>query len=424
MLPFEPRPMWSDGDTFEDHLGVEGAPPIARQHLAYFGGKGGGGTQTVTSKTSLPGWIEGAAEDNWDLAVETANKLKDPYKGPRVANLTPGQMTAIGQLGANVGSTDPAFNAAQSTVMGLQGFNPALVKPGSIAGADLAKYMNPFTKNVIDSSLKTLETQRKQAINAEGDKARAARAFGGSRQGVMEGVTNAKAADAAGSLAANLNSANFFNAQSMAGQDIATDLQGQLANQQADIQGAGMRLAAANAGGNLAAAGQDARLKAILSALSGQGLIQANDQAKLDADRALYDEQRRQPLEVLNIRQQALGMTPYGTTTTQTSPMPQGNGLMQSLGALSSMVGIAGGLFGPLGLFSSDEDEKTDIEKLGKDPATGLTLYAYRYKSDPKTYPKVVGPMAQEIEKKNPRAVREVGGKKVVNAGFFSGGGL
>lgn len=81
-------------------------------------------------------------------------------------------------------------------------------------------------------------------------------------------------------------------------------------------------------------------------------------------------------------------------------------------GGGSSKAGLAASIFSMF----SDEDEKTDITKLGKDPKTGLMLYAYRYKGDPKTYPKVVGPMAQDIEKDDPDAVREVGGKKIVNA--------
>ena len=61
---------------------------------------------------------------------------------------------------------------------------------------------------------------------------------------------------------------------------------------------------------------------------------------------------------------------------------------------------------------------KTDISKVGKDKETGLDLYAYRYKGDPKSYPKVVGPMAQDIEKKYPDQVKDIGGRKAVNLGF------
>ena len=52
---------------------------------------------------------------------------------------------------------------------------------------------------------------------------------------------------------------------------------------------------------------------------------------------------------------------------------------------------------------------KTDITKLGKDPKTGLDMHAFRYKGDPKTYPKVVGPMAQDVEKQFPGSTAPMG---------------
>ena len=64
---------------------------------------------------------------------------------------------------------------------------------------------------------------------------------------------------------------------------------------------------------------------------------------------------------------------------------------------------------------SSDKRDKTDITPLGKDE-TGKMVYAYRYKGDSKSYPKVVGYMAQDIEKEDPSAVHEIGGHKVVDA--------
>jgi hypothetical protein len=44
----------------------------------------------------------------------------------------------------------------------------------------------------------------------------------------------------------------------------------------------------------------------------------------------------------------------------------------------------------------SDRHLKTDIQKVGTHPPTGLDLYSYRYKGDPKSYPKVTGPMAED----------------------------
>ena len=48
---------------------------------------------------------------------------------------------------------------------------------------------------------------------------------------------------------------------------------------------------------------------------------------------------------------------------------------------------------------------KTDIQKIGTH-STGLPIYAYRYKGDPKSYPKVAGPMAEDVMKIAPHAVR------------------
>jgi hypothetical protein len=63
----------------------------------------------------------------------------------------------------------------------------------------------------------------------------------------------------------------------------------------------------------------------------------------------------------------------------------------------------------------SDRSMKTDITKLGTDEGTGLPMYAYRYKGDKKSYPKVVGPMAQDVEKKYPHLVKKISGKRVID---------
>src|SRR4029077_5381593 len=72
-----------------------------------------------------------------------------------------------------------------------------------------------------------------------------------------------------------------------------------------------------------------------------------------------------------------------------------------------------GGLDALSGFFkpTSDKTLKTDITKVGKDPATGIQLHAFRYKGDPKSYPKVIGPMAQDIAKAIPGATQRQGGK-------------
>ena len=300
---------------------------------------------------------------------------------------------------------------AQDTAAGLTGYNPAQVQAGSLANTDLSAYMNPYTQNVINSGMQALDVQRRNALNQIGDQAIRTGAFGGSRQGVQEGITNAASAAQAGNLASQLMAQNFSQAQNAANTDLARSMQAQGLNQSAGLQGAGLNLTAANNLGSLASQGQNAFLQGTAAALSGQDAVQQQAQAQLAAQQQAYQEAQQFPLQQLQIPLMALGATPYGSTSTQTGPGPTSNGWLTGIGALSSGVGILGGLnqmgaFGAGGLAAllpwSDENAKTDITKVGKDPETGVNLYAYRYKGDPKTYPKVIGPMAQEIEKKYP----------------------
>jgi len=121
----------------------------------------------------------------------------------------------------------------------------------------------------------------------------------------------------------------------------------------------------------------------------------------------------------LQMQEQAVGSVPYGQTQTTVGngPGATSNPWLTGLGALGTATSIAGTAYNAF----SDRRAKTDIKRIGKDEETDLPIYAYRYKGDPKTYPKVVGPMAQDIERKYPDQVAEIAGKKVVNPTFLTG---
>jgi hypothetical protein len=351
---------------------------------------------------------------------------------------------------------------------------------------NLQAYMNPMLANVENYALENVDRQRQLALNQTGDQAASTGAFGGSRQAIREAVTNAESARNAGQISAGLRADAYNNAQNLMQGDFNRMLQGDLANQQSNLaasrsnQEAALRAALANqqAGLTSSAANQQANLQALLAnqqagltsnqqrlaasgvlgSLAGQyqqlglqgagamaslGDFQRNyEQQLLNQEAARYDAQRNYPLEQLNIKMSALGMSPYGKSTSTTGPaQTQGaNYGMQALGGALSGAQLGSSLFGASGALSglgissgagtgitallgallpfSDETEKTDVKKVGTDPETGVGIYAYRYKGDPKSYPKVVGPMAQEIEQKYPDQVVNVGGKKAVNLGF------
>lgn len=384
---------------------------------------GGGGSQTVVNKTEIPEWVQAAGQQNLAAAYDISQNMLGPYQGQTVAAMTPGQLEAIGAISQNAAMAQPAFAYAQQMAANYGNYQPQQVTAAQLSEANLSPYMNPYTQNVIDTSLSALNTQRMMGLNQASDAAARAKAFGGSRQAIQEGVVNASAQQQAGQLAANLYNQNFMQAQAAAQSDIARQMQAQQLNQAAGLQGAQLGLSGASLLGNLANMGQQSFLTGMGASLAAQSAIQQQQQAELDAAQQAYYAQQQFPIQQLMLPLQALGMSPYGGTQTQTSTGGSGSGLMTGLGALSSGVGILSGLKS-LGLFAalggSDERLKTDIQKLGKDKETGVDMYAYRYKGDPKTYPKVVGPMAQDIEKKYPEAVTEVAGKKAVDMKFPS----
>ena len=96
------------------------------------------------------------------------------------------------------------------------------------------------------------------------------------------------------------------------------------------------------------------------------------------------------------------------------------SGLGGQFGSQTSTQSQNAGLMGMLGfglqaapLLFSDRRLKEDIQKVGKTD-DGLPVYTYRYKGEPTVH---MGVMAQEVQKKKPKAVHKVGGYLAVDYG-------
>lgn len=168
------------------------------------------------------------------------------------------------------------------------------------------KYMNPYENQVVQNTLADIERARQGQISAEGAAATAAKAFGGTRQGVTRSLIDEASLRNAGNLAAQLRQSGFAQAQNLG--------------------------------------------------LSQQQMMQQYEQQKLDAARGL-------PLERLNIAQGALSLQParVGESTTKpiyTNPVASGFGGALGGAQLGSLIGgkanpeyagygaLAGGLLG------------------------------------------------------------------------------
>jgi hypothetical protein len=240
------------------------------------------------------------------------------------------------QMAAYGGVYQPNQLTAQQTNLGLTG-------PGSIAS-----YMNPYTEAVRTNALADLESARRSAIAQTGERATAARAFGGSRQGVAEALTNQGFAKQAATLGTNLNESAFNQAVALQQGDIGRRSAADLANQQAGLQGAQARTSAASQLGSLAAQQQALRIGGAQAVMGAGGARQALDQQQMDAIRNIGTQR-------LGIVQSSLGAAPANLGMQTSTPYTRnvGAGILGGAAAGSQIAGpygaIAGGILGALG---------------------------------------------------------------------------
>jgi hypothetical protein len=198
-----------------------------------------------------------------------------------------------------------------------QGFNVNQASAGALQGAiggtqramqaplQVGAYANPYTSAVIDRTQQDIERQRQMAMNQLGAQATAAGAFGGSRQGVAEGVMAGEYGRMAGDMAAQQRQQNYSQA-----------LQAAMADRQA-------RLGAASQMGQL---GQQAfnTGQTIQQNQLQQGLLQQGmQQALIDAAKGQYAGYTSSPMQSLSAPLAALGAAQQGgqsTTTSSASP--------------------------------------------------------------------------------------------------------
>jgi len=240
------------------------------------------------------------------------------------------------QMAAYGGVYQPAQLTAQQTNLGLTG-------PGSISS-----YMNPYTESVRTNALADLESARRAAIQQTGERATQARAFGGSRQGVAEALTNQGFARQAATLGTTLNEQAFNQAMAAQQADIARRSAADIANQQAGLQGAQLRLGGASQLGSLAAQQQALRLGGAQAVMGAGGARQALDQQQMDAIRNIG-------LQRLGVVQSSLGAQPANLGMVATTPYTRnvGAGILGGAAAGAQIGGpygaIAGGILGALG---------------------------------------------------------------------------
>lgn len=219
-----------------------------------------------------------------------------------------------------------SFNVNRASAAALQ---QALGGTGAAMNApvQVGQFMNPYTSEVIDRTQQDIMRQQQMAQNQLGAQATAARAFGGSRQGVAEGVLAGEYGRMAGDIAAQQRQAGYTQALDAAMRDRAA------------------RLGAAS---QMGALGQQAFGigQTIQQQQAQQGLLQqAMQQQLIDAARRQYAGYTGAPAAALQAPLAALGAAPKPQTTTESAQPGLYQGL-QTLALMQSLCWVAREVYG------------------------------------------------------------------------------
>jgi hypothetical protein len=350
--------------------------------------------QTAEIPEELKPYVQEVLSEAQDIYKTRKEEGYVPYTGQEIAGFTPEQERAFDLTSDVVGQTQ-AYAAPAAQLAGLAGLGTT--------DADISRFMNPYASQVIDVA----ERERRRAGDIEeqalASKAVTAGAFGGSRYGIAEAERRRNLEQGV----ADIRTAGLGEAFKQAVQQAQAQQESRL--------GASRSLTELAQVAPQGTADELARLEAVGAARRGQS------QGELDISQRKFLEERTFPESALTQYSQFIQPTQnvLGAASTRTNTGPgqaQPTYLQQASGALGSAAKLVGSIYGAT-QGNSDRDKKTDIKKIGMDEATGLAMYSFRYKDDPKTYPKVVGPMADEVKEKYPELVSEVAGTEVVDFG-------
>ena len=332
-------------------MGGAAAMPQQQGGPSILGGKGGG---TTTPAAPTQGQFAPLAPaGGFNVNQAAAGALQQAMMGtqagmgfqapPTMAvGYTPTTQQVQGQQQAY------GYTPAQQQLQGMQtgfGYDPAQRRGFTLAGRDISQYESPYQQAVIDRTLQDLSGAQEKALNVLGQQATAARAFGGSRQGIAEAETRKGFAEKAAEAVANLRERGFQQAMGAAQFDV-----GQLAGTEAAnvaAQQAAQQFGATSA--QAAQAANIARQQQIEAAnvAARTGAAQYGAGARTAAEAA--NIQRAQQVAAANAAAQTAA-SQYGATAAQQAQQQNfANQLaaqQQRMGAASQLAGLGQQAFG------------------------------------------------------------------------------
>jgi hypothetical protein len=358
-------------------------------------------------------------------AINRGNELFDKYvNAPPInfQNVTPQNvnLSGVGDLAYAPASIVGDLAYAPASLVGAISPISAQTVSARKGSEFIQDYMNPYLKDVVDTSLADFDTgaERAGAARALG---RAASGAWGDLGNIDDAIFAADNIRNRAALGANLRAQGFNAAAGFGSQDANRFLSADTTNANNALQAnmfnaniaqqANLANQAAINNANMFNAGvtNDARYFNANAANQGQIINEnAANQANMFNATGQYNaavNNRNFPLDAFNtfITSPLSGLSGTFGQTTRTND--GGAGVLNLIGQIGGAA-----LMNP-NLFKSDRRTKTDIKRVGT-LDNGLPVYTFRYKSGG---PHQLGLMAQDVETINPDAVVEIGGVKYVN---------
>lgn len=364
------------------------------------GGSKGGSTSSSTnsyssgtSSTQIPDWVSNASQMALAMGQETALKPYEAYTGQLVAPTQDATNAAYRQINEMLGMGSGQYNQDINTYSNLLGqatplttsqiqdltnqlyggytqnvtnpvagllsqYNTGPATAGQVSNNAMS-LMSPYEQAVIAPSMQAGQQQLAQDLQKIGASANQAGAFGGSRQGVMEGVAQAQTSLGESQQIADLLNKGWQSSLTPSTQLAlqggqqgygATNTLGNLISSGYGAeQQAGTGLANTNLGLGMTSAQQlPSSLAAYQNALTQQtGLLgqegtaqQQQAQNVLDAAYGQWQEQQYYPYQQLATLLGTVSSIPYSTTTSS-SGYNMGSGSSTNTPSWGSQLGSA-----------------------------------------------------------------------------------
>lgn len=361
--------------------------------------------QTTTQETQFDPFIESTMMNLLGAASNEANKAYTPYKGQRVAALTPDELRAMQTLRDTYLDQQPVLDKAGTALN--KGLSTLDTTGGNWDSTVAQQYMNPYIQNVVNATTDEATRNNQKQLSTLRANNVLTGSFGGSRGAVAEAELVGNNSRALNTTLSNLYSQGYDSAYDKFDRD-----------RQAGITKAGA-YGQAGAGLSGLAGANTSYTSGQASNLMGIGSTARNiNQTNLDTAYSDFTNQRDYNKGQISYLSSILtGQNPQNFATGQTQTItPTYASNDSTLGNITAGLGLASNLANAFGSVFGNSKAKGGLVKIRKYAEGGLT----KREADNAQMNAFYNRLYSELEGADPSRLREL----VAKAAYYPTAGL